>query len=135
MTFGRPAMISRQSDQDVPLPAATDEEHIRHFSRPDRTPSSSRPAMMSFYIKSLELYEIMNDVLLTLYGPAPEESNHGVHDFYFNNSETKEGEPTIFDLDRALIKWCQSLPSHLRDPCEVLDNAIFTRQAIVLRAR
>lgn len=134
MTFGRPAMISRQSGQAVPLPAAIDEEDVSQSSGSQRAqPSSDRPSMMAFYAKSLELYEIMNDVLLILYGPVPEDS-HGIHDFYFN-SETREGEPTTFDLDRALTKWCRNLPSHLRDPSEVSGDIVFTRQAIVLRAR
>ena len=87
--------------------------------------------MMAFYAKSLELYEILNDILLSLYKPVPEESPEDIHDFYFNK-EGNEGERTIFDLDRSLTRWTRSLPSHLRGTTA---NELFLRQGIVLRAR
>jgi hypothetical protein len=92
--------------------------------------------MMAFYAKTLELYEIMNDVLLSLYKPAPDESAEDIHDFYFNNS-AGEGERTIFELDRSLTRWTRSLPLHLRGDSSVSaqENPIFFRQGIVLHAR
>ncbi|KAL2863384.1 transcription factor domain-containing protein [Aspergillus lucknowensis] len=135
MTFGRPAMISKASCGSVPLPATIDEEYIASASGAEAIQPADRPSMMAFYAKSLELYEILNDVLLSLYKPAPEESLEDIYDFYFNK-ETREGEFTIFELDRALTKWTRSLPSHLRgDASPGSESIIFYRQSVVLRAR
>lgn len=135
MTFGRPAMISKASCGPVPLPATVDEEYISATSGADVAQPADRPSMMAFYAKSLELYEIMNDVLLSLYKPVPEASLEDIHDFYFNK-QTNEGEQTIFELDRALTRWTRSLPPHLSQTSSpAFENPIFYRQSIVLRAR
>ncbi|KAI9932323.1 hypothetical protein MW887_009835 [Aspergillus wentii] len=135
MTFGRPAMISKASSGSVPLPASVDEEYIPTASGTEASQPADRPSMMDFYAKSLELYEIMNDVLLSLYKPVSEESLEDIHDFYFNK-ETSEGERTIFELDRALTRWTRSLPVHLRGiSSPESEDPIFYRQSVVLRAR
>ncbi|KAL4877987.1 fungal-specific transcription factor domain-containing protein [Aspergillus karnatakaensis] len=135
MTFGRPAMISKASCGSVPLPATIDEEYIASASGSEATQPADRPSFMAFYAKSLELYEILNDVLLSLYKPVVEESPDDIYDFYFNK-ETAEDELTIFELDRALTKWTRSLPPHLRGSSATgPDNIIFYRQSVVLRAR
>ncbi|KAJ5114253.1 hypothetical protein NUU61_000012 [Penicillium alfredii] len=135
MTFGRPAMITKSSSGAVPLPAAIDEEYIPVESSAEAAQPENRPSMMAFYAKSLELYEIMNDVLLSLYKPMSEETAEDAHDFYFS-SATSEGERTIFDLDRSLTRWTRSLPSYLRGTSSVSSgNPILHRQSIVLRAR
>lgn len=131
MTFGRPAMISKASCGPVPLPATVDEEYIPASSGGEVSQPEDQPSMMAFYAKSLELYEILNDILLSLYKPVAEESPEDIHDFYFNK-EGNEGERTIFDLDRSLTRWTRSLPSHLRGTTA---NELFLRQGIVLRAR
>ncbi|KAK1138868.1 hypothetical protein N8T08_001739 [Aspergillus melleus] len=136
MTFGRPAMISKASSGSVPLPVAVDEEHIPTDSGAQAKQPTDRPSIMAFYAKSLELYEIMNDILLSLYNkPVPDESPEDMYDFYFDK-EISQGERTIFDLDRALSRWTRALPLHLRDPSSLRsDNMIFLRQGVVLRAR
>ncbi|KAL3477446.1 fungal-specific transcription factor domain-containing protein [Aspergillus californicus] len=135
MTFGRPAMISKGSCGAVPLPATVDEEYIASARGVEATQPADQPSMMAFYAKSLELYEILNDVLLSLYKPVPEESPEDIYDFYFNR-ETSEGELTVFELDRALTKWTRSLPPHLREkPGPQFENIMFHRQSVVLRAR
>ncbi|KAL4933264.1 transcription factor domain-containing protein [Aspergillus undulatus] len=135
MTFGRPAMISKASYASVPLPATIDEEYIASASGTEVAQPGGQPSIMAFYTKSLELYEIMNDVLLSLYTPVPEESFDDAYNFYFNGKATG-GELTIFELDRALTRWCRSLPSHLRgEIASVSGSAVFYRQSVVLRAR
>lgn len=136
MTFGRPAMISKVSSGAVPLPITVDDEFISTAGLAETTQPAERPSMMVFYAKTLELYEIMNDVLLSLYKPVPDDSPDDIHDFYFNNS-VGEGERTIFELDRSLTRWSTSLPAHLRGDSSVSSqkNPIFFRQGIVLHAR
>ncbi|KAJ5423090.1 hypothetical protein N7445_011198 [Penicillium cf. griseofulvum] len=134
MTFGRPAMISKASSGAVPLPAAVDDDYIPSGSTKEVFQPPNRPSMMAFYAKSLELYEIMNDMLLSLYKPISDDNGEDIHDFYFDNSAS-EGERTIFELDRSLTRWTRSLPPHLRGDSSVSANAVFCRQSIVLRAR
>lgn len=136
MTFGRPAMISKYSSGAVPLPISVDDEFISAATLAEPSQPVERPSMMVFYAKTLELYEIMNDVLLSLYKPVADEITDDTHDFYFNNT-AGEGERTIFELDRSLTRWTRSLPVHLREDSSVnaQDNPIFFRQGIVLHAR
>ncbi|KAJ5614870.1 hypothetical protein N7528_008524 [Penicillium herquei] len=135
MTFGRPAMISRYSSGAVPLPEAVDDEIIQAGIASEPTQPPETPSVMEFYAKSLELYEIMNDVLLSLYKSTADETMEDMHDFYFN-SGTTEGDRTIFELDRSLSRWTRSLPTHLQQWLNVnSENTIFMRQSIVLRAR
>ncbi|PKX93596.1 transcription factor domain-containing protein [Aspergillus novofumigatus IBT 16806] len=135
MTFGRPAMISKASCGSVPLPATVDEEYIPAALDDEVRQPADRPSVMAFYAKSLELYEILNDILLSLYKPVPEGNPEDIYDFYFNKG-LDEGERTIFELDRALTKWTQSLPAHLRgDTSSKPEDAVFYHQSVVLRAR
>lgn len=135
MTFGRPAMISRFSNEAVPLPESVDDELIQENSISEPTQPLNKPSIMAFYAKTLELYEIMNDVLLSLYKPVLDDSQEDIYDFYFTKN-VNEGDRTIFQLDRSLTQWTRSLPSHLQgDPSTNSESPIFMRQSIVLRAR
>lgn len=135
MTFGRPAMVSKVSSGAVPLPVRVDDEFIISNSTAELSQPEGKPSVMAFYIKTLELYEIMNDVLLSLYKPVVEDSPDDVHDFYFNNS-VSEGERTVFDLDRSLNQWARNLPAHLcPGSSSRSDSPIFFRQSVVLQAR
>ncbi|RAH50362.1 transcription factor domain-containing protein [Aspergillus brunneoviolaceus CBS 621.78] len=134
MTFGRPSMIAKASGGSVPLPATVDEEYIPSAGTAIIQPAG-RPSVMAFYAKSLELYEILNDILLSLYNPNPDESPEDVYDFYFNK-QTTEGGHTMFELDRALTKWSRTLPEHLRgDASLAYGDKMFYHQSVVLRAR
>ncbi|KAE8372401.1 fungal-specific transcription factor domain-containing protein [Aspergillus bertholletiae] len=99
MTFGRPAMISKASCESVPLPATVDEEYISTASDIEVAQPADRPSVMAFYAKSLELYEIMNDILLSLYKPVPEESPEDIYDVYFN----KETSQDVYTAATVLI--------------------------------
>ncbi|KAJ5146670.1 hypothetical protein N7526_000022 [Penicillium atrosanguineum] len=135
MTFGRPAMVSRVSSGAVPLPVKVDDEFIIPNSIAEPSQPVERPSMMTFYIKTLELYETMNDVLLSLYKPAAEDSPNDIHGFYFNTT-VSEIERTIFDLDCSLDRWARNLPAHLcAGSSSRSDSPIFFRQSVVLQAR
>ncbi|KAE8140557.1 fungal-specific transcription factor domain-containing protein [Aspergillus pseudotamarii] len=99
MTFGRPAMISKASCESVPLPATVDEEYIPTASGIEATQPADQPSVMAFYAKSLELYEIMNDILLSLYKTVPEESPEDMYDLYFN----KETNQDVYTAATVLI--------------------------------
>ncbi|KAL4793685.1 C6 transcription factor [Aspergillus venezuelensis] len=135
MTFGRPAMISKASYASVPLPDTIDEEYYASANGTDAIQPAGQPSIMAFYAKSLELYEILNDILLNLYQPITDDNSDDVHDLYFTIGSNKD-ELAIFELDRALTRWTRSLPAHLRGVSDPSPNAeIFYRQSVVLRAR
>jgi hypothetical protein len=135
MTFGRPAMVTKASSGAVPLPVAVDEDFIPSESGPEASQPPDRPSMIAFFAKTLELYDIMNDVLLNFYKQSADDSGENMHDLYFN-SVIGEGAQTIFEFDRCLARWTRSLPVHLRgDSSAASVNPIFYRQSIVLRAR
>ncbi|PWY68401.1 putative C6 transcription factor [Aspergillus heteromorphus CBS 117.55] len=135
MTFGRPAMISTAACASVPLPITVDEEYIPTVAGSEVTQPINQPSIIAFYAKSLELYEILNEILLSLYSPTIEETPEDIYNFYFDK-ESNKGEHTIFELDRALSKWSRSLPPHLRgEPCPGSEHTVFYHQSVVLRAR
>lgn len=93
--------------------------------------------MMASFAKSVELYEIMNDILLSLYTPIPDDGAEDTYGFFYSSQErSKGGERTIFELNRALTRWSRSLPPHLRgSSVDASKNSIFYCQSIVIRAR
>ena len=133
MTFGRPAMISKSLADAVPLPETNDE------NSPDNTDQglqpNNQPSRMAFFVESLRLYDIMNDVLLELY--TRENNIKGRQDTASHRSDYDSVDlATILKLDRALMLWGQSLPPHLRiSSPESAQNVTFQMQSIVCRAR
>lgn len=129
-------MISKVSTEAVPLPILVDDEFLPKDGVSLDSIQTTQPAsLLAFYAKTLELYEIMNDVLLSLYKPISDDSQDDIQDFYFSNN-TAEGEHTIFQLDHSLTRWERGIPPHLRPGSAAgAGNPIFFRQGIVLRAR
>ncbi|KAI9879911.1 MAG: hypothetical protein M1830_006578 [Pleopsidium flavum] len=134
MTFGRPAMITKSSAFTVPLPAMIDDEFLSHQPGIEVAQPANRPSMMAFFVKTLQLYEIINDLLLALYMGRDENGHKDQYDFFFGQSDSGD-IATVYELDRALMTWGQTLPLHLRlSSPESSRNNTFMRQAIVLRA-
>lgn len=135
MTFGRPAMISKISSGAVPLPVLVDDDLIPSSATVEPTQPTQKLSIMAFYAKTLELYEIMNEVLLSLHKPVSDDGPDETYQFYFNSTHS-DGEHTIFELDHSLTRWAQSLPAHLRTGSTAAEhNPVFFRQGIVLNAR
>ena len=114
MTFGRPAMISKASSGAVPLPAAVDDEYIPSGSSKEVSQPPDRPSMMAFYAKSLELYEIMNDVLLSLYKPVSDDNAEDIHSFHLlqvreNGLSSSSTVPSL-DGHKAFSHTCVGIP-------------------------
>ncbi|KAE9376680.1 hypothetical protein N431DRAFT_400970 [Stipitochalara longipes BDJ] len=136
MTFGRPAMISKSLANAVPLPAIIEPENFSYQTNLTSLQAGTPTSMMAFFVHSLQLYSIINDILLQLYmaddqgkqkdphGPAPEQSYQS-----FDMA-------AILKLDNDLMMWGRSLPPHLRVSCtQSSENRILWRQAVVCRAR
>lgn len=135
MTFGRPTMISEPFYSSVSLPAAIDDEFTSSSPQNEHGKRTDQPSLINFFEWSLELYEILNDILLRLYSSLPEGRQNEVRSFYCFQKDSKDGEREVFELDSALADWCRRLPPHLRDPSNSSANPIFQRQSIVLRSR
>lgn len=86
--------------------------------RPDR-----KPCIMAFIVKAMELYRILDDILINLYLTPP-----GI--------EQQEMRLThILELDGRIQDWRKSLPLHLQHDPAPENDPLLRRQAMVLRIR
>ncbi|KAH8881452.1 hypothetical protein GQ53DRAFT_511331 [Thozetella sp. PMI_491] len=131
VTHGRPPMISKKLASAVPLPLS-----IRHPSEAATAEATHDVVRVSFFVKSVELYEIINLSLLAFYSSQDPSSSTD------DGSETIQSEPAeddlgaLMKLDKSLSDWDRSLPPHLR--FELLgesENDVCQRQAVILRIR
>ncbi|EON65107.1 hypothetical protein W97_04343 [Coniosporium apollinis CBS 100218] len=134
MTFGRPAMITSQAAATVPRPVTPNELP----EQPDplgRISAGSGPLSdLNFFIQTLQLYEILNEILLDLYTPASSGPSEDAYEFYFGTISVGKGN-SIFELERKLLRWNQDLPIHLRYEPDSNKHEIHIRQANILRLR
>ncbi len=135
MQFNRPAMVDKLGSNSVPLPNAVDDEHM------DRGQPSDRPPVIAFYIKTLEVFEIMAKVMknsASLNRGICSYTSRDQYNLLFGDSNINHLTETL-KLDQSLMIWASSLPNHLR-PDSITSssqhyNPIFHRQANVLRSR
>jgi hypothetical protein len=129
VTHGRPTVISKCHALAIPSPLTT------HDSGRNATGVTNEyQKRISFFMKSVELYEIINQIRVTFYSPTrPSHSNDGSGS-PIDTSEEDLG--SLIGLDKALGKWERSLPEHLRFVrVEEIDNEVFQRQAVILHMR
>lgn len=133
MTFGRPAMISKSVAQAVPLPAMIDDSFLSSSSNHAfGYMQKDTPMSMAFFVKSLEIYEIVNDILISLYS-STDASNDALAAFFTGSNSSVD---VVFQYDRALMSWGRTLPPHLRiSTYEWASNPLFKRQATICRSR
>ncbi|KAF5003709.1 hypothetical protein FDECE_9759 [Fusarium decemcellulare] len=127
MTFGRPSMVADWLSDAVPLPLMIDDDFLDTQTKAAATRPDGRTTEVAFFIKSLELYRIVNDSLLRLYmGPKEEATIE-------NDNDTLA---SVLQLDSRLTQWVRSIPCQLSTAFKAADeDFIFQRQRIVLRAR
>ncbi|OJJ76872.1 hypothetical protein ASPBRDRAFT_201951 [Aspergillus brasiliensis CBS 101740] len=123
VTLGRPSMIPRALPNPAPLPSMIDDQFFEVQTEGSAMRPDGRPCNMSFAVKTLELYEIMNDVLVDLYMDASQTSQ-----FQGRLSRTME-------IDSKLQDWQSSLSGHLRWPLATRENSVIVRQALMMRIR
>ncbi|EWZ80000.1 hypothetical protein FOWG_15871 [Fusarium oxysporum f. sp. lycopersici MN25] len=125
MTFGRPSMIADWLSKAVPLPSMIDDDFLDTQIKPSAVRPDGRTTEVAFFIKSLELYSIVNDALRRLYmGPME------------TSGKSDETLTSVLQLDSRLTKWARSIPEQLSCTFKPDDeDFIFQRQRIVLRAR
>lgn len=129
MTFGRPAMIAKSFANAVPLPESETPDSVGSDEQ-----QQNQPSRIAFFVESLRLYDIMNDILIELYTNHDHGSSGDAvtrqSDDNFLNLET------ILRLDQSLMLWGRSLPPYLRiSSFESAQNTTCQMQSIVCRAR
>lgn len=134
MTFGRPAIVSKQLADNRPYPAMIDDEYLSDDPNVSAIQPDGQPSTMAFYVKTLELYDIVSKTLSILYieNDAWIRKGHSAHVHQPQNLDMAN----ILQLDRDLLSWAQSLPSYLRLSSQdsLINNAIL-RQAVICRIR
>lgn len=130
MTFGRPTMIAKSLADAVPLPETNNLGN-------QELQLNNQPSKVAFFVESLRLYNIMNDILLELYMRSESNSAKDQHSRDTEQSDYESIElVTILKLDHDLMQWGRSLPLHLRiSSPESAENTIIQMQSVVCRAR
>ena len=114
VTMGRPLMVHEASFTN--LPVCVDDEYIDDFAiRP-----MLQPSKLDFFQQTIKLYNILGDILKTLY-----------------SDQMKDVPliPTISGFDERLVKFKSQLPPHLELDLENGKQMPFQRQSIVLHLR
>jgi predicted CoA-binding protein len=126
MTFGRPSTINSGPFDRVPLPKMIDDEFLDTQTQPSATRPDGGITIIAFFVKSLELFNIANDIQNEAYW-----QQRGVRDGEVNHLIS------VLKLDNRLVQWAQTLPVHLHySKCIQEDESlVFRRQRVVLRAR
>ncbi|CBQ67503.1 related to transcriptional activator acu-15 [Sporisorium reilianum SRZ2] len=116
-SLGRPIML-QDEDIDVELPVEIDDEYL--FNTPDSEPlpaqPQGKPALISGFLCSLRLDEIVGRTLKTVYALHKTKIRFGI-----NSKEWDER--LVSEIDSALNIWLDTVPPHLRyDPHERSDE-------------
>ncbi|KAL7908481.1 aldehyde dehydrogenase family domain-containing protein [Trichoderma velutinum] len=143
LTYGRPLIVhAAMSQSHLVLPLAIDDEYLTRLpeapgSQPDETPS-----LTECYIQTVQLQDILGDVLTALYYPDPNQ-NPGPS---LGSGEKNIDFHKLLAVDSLLTAWHKRLPPHLQasryknngEP-HALNlserKVVFRRQATVLEVR
>lgn len=118
-------MIAKWLQTPHGLPSMIDDEFLDTQTEPSTVRPDRGPTVMAFFRKTLELFDIINDILIQLYLDPKDARGKDTHHLKL-----------VLDLDGRLVAWVDSLPDYLKysysNPDEVF---AFRRQRVVLRAR
>ncbi|KAI7849795.1 fungal-specific transcription factor domain-containing protein [Circinella umbellata] len=144
MAYGRPFMIP--VTQNLILPEAIDDELLTSYPDPPAKQPEDKPTRMAFFVHTLQLYEIMGDILTTLYSTGTRRTNEEAS--IVSDEQLRAGNiSSVIRLEMALNTWEKALPWFLRLGIYTQDSAnsprnrrsmtdnILLRQNNVLRAR
>lgn len=121
-------MISSQDATAVTLP-------LYETLSPDNQESTHTPRTDTcFFVKSVELYEIIHQVIQQLYHGAPCKSTKAAT----GKDRAQKGGlnlGTVLQLDTALGRWERALPCRLKWTSPAIRDPVTHRQAIILSLR
>lgn len=128
MAYGRPFMIP--VSQQPALPQVIDDDLLTTAPNPPAVQPEDKPSHMAFFVHTIRLYEIMGDILNTIYSGGTRRSVGNM------NTPEEGGLNAVIRLQSALSTWERTLPWFLKPSglASLTDNAII-RQNNVLRAR
>ena len=115
--LGRPLMM-QDEDIDIDLPLEVDDEII--YKAPENGPvpqqPEGKPALISGFISTLRLDEIIGRTLKTVYALHKVKARYGVNGRAWD-------ERLVAEIDLALNNWLDTVPEHLRyDPHQENDE-------------
>jgi hypothetical protein len=121
-------MISSTLATSVPLPT---------YSRHSSNDKGDMLTDASFFVKSVELYDILHRAVATLYDISGARSKNVMA---FEMEHTSSDDNTIdlgavIQLDSALVKWEKALPERLKASSSEMRDEITHRQAVILHMR
>jgi hypothetical protein len=131
MTFGRSLTISRGIASMVPFPSAIDERYLSEVIGKDGLQPPDTPSQIEFFVHTLKLYVILDDILLSLYNPISEATVCYKKLQSWNNN-------AIFRIETALSRWKRDIPHCLQFEPEnnlATFGPIFNGQSNVLHAQ
>lgn len=131
MTLGLPRVISRADALAVPFPACIDDKYLSNLPDSDNLQPECIRSQTEFYVQSLKLYIITEEVLSVMYSTegTKEPATEKLVKVDFNN---------ILKIDAALQDWQSSLPGELkirRNVAEDRLSPVLSRQANILQLR
>lgn len=131
-------VVSKRDALAVPLPACLDDADLSTTPGQDTAEARGVVTQAEFYVQSLRLYEITEEVLSAMYaseGRVPSMTKE-------NLSPVERVEQidfsTVLMLDASLRQWYASLPNKLKvrkNNAEDVKEAVLLRQANLLRLR
>jgi hypothetical protein len=142
MTYGRPPSISRNVARGPLKPSPVAISIPLSGIQPDIANGN----ILEFFIYSIDLFEILNDILQSLYGPRSPPSTPAKdepRDSLGSGSTALDVGP-VLEIDQKLTKWKEMLPKHLQynskspevpKPQWSSGQRIHFRQSVVLRQR
>ncbi|KKP04921.1 hypothetical protein THAR02_02942 [Trichoderma harzianum] len=143
LTYGRPLIVhAAMSQRQLVLPLAVDDEYFTRLPDAPGSQPDEIPSLAECYIQTVQLQDILGEVLTTLYHPDPNSSpgpslSSGTKSVDFHK---------LFAVDSLLTAWHKRLPPHLqvsqyKNSGEPLAlnlsdrKVVYRRQATVLEVR
>ncbi|GAD96994.1 C6 transcription factor [Paecilomyces variotii No. 5] len=132
MKFGRPPALQVADAQNVPFPAAIDDQYIIQHGTSSLRQPLGRPAIIEFFLRTITLSKVINDILTHLYTPAVK-TDSGPS--LLGVSEQSNLLSTVVRLNGELQTWWNDGPQYLRQQSMEAEGQVFERQRAVLRIR
>jgi hypothetical protein len=131
VTHGRPTMISHHLARSITEPSAD--------AIPADNAGSNSVDRVTFFVKSVRLYEIMYRIINELYGSMNSTSKpkRGSPDSEDREGESDDDLDIVVRLDRCLNRWEHRIPLHLKweELASSRTDEIHKRQTVILRMR
>ncbi|KAL1879607.1 hypothetical protein Plec18167_004068 [Paecilomyces lecythidis] len=133
MKFGRPPALQVADAQNVPFPAAIDDQYIIQHGTSSLRQPLGRPAVIEFFLRTIKLSKVINDILSRLYTPAAKTESSGPG--LLSVSEQSHILSSVVRLNGELQTWWNDGPVYLREQSTAAESQTFERQRAVLRIR